>query len=219
MDAANKMDQEVIDGLFASGLMGIEVPEASFCRKQPLLAPATSGSNVCASSRDNAGSTTTVRGVSRFEHPAFGSHPRDWLTASARLAHIRAIGSHPRDWLTASARLAHSLRAIGSHPRYWLTASARSTTRPQHPRNSRAQPRASPWHLPTTQEYGGVGASFTAACLCIEELARVDPAVSVRSTAHDQAHLLHFSNTRVSSKYAKPSATKARHLVCDWRRV
>ena len=35
------------------------------------------------------------------------------------------------------------------------------------------------------EEYGGVGASFTTACLCIEELAKVDPAVSTCVDVHN----------------------------------
>lgn len=35
------------------------------------------------------------------------------------------------------------------------------------------------------QEYGGVGANFTTSCLCIEELAKIDPAVSAGVDVHN----------------------------------
>src|SRR2546427_7370690 len=59
------------------------------------------------------------------------------------------------------------------------------------------------------EEYGGAGMSAIDYCLCIEELARVDPAVALSVAAHNglcSAHILLFGTEEQKQKYLVPLA-------------
>src|SRR5918994_7379592 len=58
-------------------------------------------------------------------------------------------------------------------------------------------------------EYGGAGMSAVDYCICIEELARVDPSVSLSVAAHNglgAAHIAMFSTPQQKQKYLVPLA-------------
>ena len=58
-------------------------------------------------------------------------------------------------------------------------------------------------------EYGGAGMSAIDYCICIEELARVDPAVSLSVAAHNglcTAHLFMFGSEAQKRRYVEPLA-------------
>src|SRR3990172_12240903 len=53
-------------------------------------------------------------------------------------------------------------------------------------------------------EYGGAGMSALDYCICIEELARVDPAIALSVAAHNglpAAHILLFGSDRQKQQY------------------
>ena len=59
------------------------------------------------------------------------------------------------------------------------------------------------------EEYGGAGMSAIDYCICIEELARVDPSVSLSVAAHNglcSSHLLMFGNDAQKREYLVPLA-------------
>src|SRR5947209_15533005 len=59
------------------------------------------------------------------------------------------------------------------------------------------------------EQYGGAGMSAIDYCLCIEELARVDPAVALSVAAHNglcSAHILLFGTEEQKQKYLVPLA-------------
>ncbi len=59
------------------------------------------------------------------------------------------------------------------------------------------------------QEYGGAGMSAIDYCICIEELARVDPSVSLSIAAHNglcTAHLFMFGSEAQKRRYVEPLA-------------
>jgi alkylation response protein AidB-like acyl-CoA dehydrogenase len=59
------------------------------------------------------------------------------------------------------------------------------------------------------QEYGGAGMSAIDYCICIEELARVDPSVSLSIAAHNglcTAHLFMFGSEPQKRRYVEPLA-------------
>src|SRR5947207_8587246 len=63
------------------------------------------------------------------------------------------------------------------------------------------------------EEYGGAGMSAIDYCICIEELARVDPSVALSVAAHNglcSAHLLMFGTEEQKQKYLVPLASGAR---------
>ena len=60
------------------------------------------------------------------------------------------------------------------------------------------------------EEYGGVGMSSVDYCLCIEELARVDPSVCLSIAAHNglgSAHIFMFGTEEQKRKYLVPLAS------------
>ena len=57
------------------------------------------------------------------------------------------------------------------------------------------------------EQYGGAGMSAIDYCICIEELARVDPAVALSVAAHNglcSAHIFLFGNEQQKQKYLPP---------------
>jgi alkylation response protein AidB-like acyl-CoA dehydrogenase len=59
------------------------------------------------------------------------------------------------------------------------------------------------------EQYGGAGMSAVEYCICIEELARVDPSVALSVAAHNglaAAHLLLFASEAQKQKYLAPLA-------------
>src|SRR5882762_591253 len=59
------------------------------------------------------------------------------------------------------------------------------------------------------EQYGGAGMSAIDYCICIEELARVDPALALSVAAHNglcSAHILFFGNEAQKQKYLVPLA-------------
>jgi hypothetical protein len=59
-------------------------------------------------------------------------------------------------------------------------------------------------------EYGGAGMSAVDYCICIEELARVDPSISLSVAAHNglgAAHIAMFGNDAQKAKYLTPLAS------------
>lgn len=61
--------------------------------------------------------------------------------------------------------------------------------------------------------YGGAGMSAVDYCICIEELARVDPSISLSVAAHNglgAAHIAMFGNDAQKAKYLTPLATGER---------
>src|SRR5512143_2721650 len=59
------------------------------------------------------------------------------------------------------------------------------------------------------EEYGGAGMSAVDYCICIEELARVDPAVSLSVAAHNglcSAHIYMFGTEAQKQRYVVPLA-------------
>ncbi|HXT70864.1 MAG TPA: acyl-CoA dehydrogenase family protein [Vicinamibacterales bacterium] len=59
------------------------------------------------------------------------------------------------------------------------------------------------------EAWGGAGHSALAYCICIEELARVDPSIALSVAAHNGlavAHLSYFANDEQKTKYLKPLA-------------
>jgi alkylation response protein AidB-like acyl-CoA dehydrogenase len=57
------------------------------------------------------------------------------------------------------------------------------------------------------EQYGGAGLSAIDYCICIEELARVDPAVALSVAAHNglcSAHIFLFGNEQQKQKYLPP---------------
>ena len=59
------------------------------------------------------------------------------------------------------------------------------------------------------EEYGGSGMSAVDYCLCIEELARVDPSVALSVAAHNglgAAHIAMFGNDAQKSRWLVPLA-------------
>src|SRR5512142_954091 len=64
------------------------------------------------------------------------------------------------------------------------------------------------------EEYGGAGMSAVDYCICIEELARVDPAVSLSVAAHNglcTAHIFMFGTEEQKKRYVVPLA-KGEHV-------
>ena len=62
-------------------------------------------------------------------------------------------------------------------------------------------------------QYGGAGMSAVDYCICIEELARVDPSVSLSVAAHNglgAAHIAMFANDAQKQKYLAPLAQGAK---------
>ena len=62
-------------------------------------------------------------------------------------------------------------------------------------------------------QYGGAGMSAVDYCICIEELARVDPSVSLSVAAHNglgAAHIAMFANDAQKQKYLVPLAQGAK---------
>src|SRR5687767_258567 len=60
------------------------------------------------------------------------------------------------------------------------------------------------------EEYGGAGMSSVDYCICIEELARVDPSVCLSVAAHNglgAAHIYMFGTEEQKRKYLVPLAT------------
>src|SRR4249920_806084 len=60
------------------------------------------------------------------------------------------------------------------------------------------------------EQYGGAGMSALDYCICIEELARVDPAVALSVAAHNglcSAHLLMFGSEEQKQRYLVPLAS------------
>jgi alkylation response protein AidB-like acyl-CoA dehydrogenase len=60
--------------------------------------------------------------------------------------------------------------------------------------------------------WGGAGQSAVSYCICIEELARVDPSISLSVAAHNGlavAHLAYFGNEEQKKQYLKPMAEGA----------
>ena len=60
------------------------------------------------------------------------------------------------------------------------------------------------------EAYGGAAMSSVDYCICIEELARVDPSVSLSIAAHNglgAAHIFMFGNEAQKQKYLIPLAT------------
>src|SRR5215831_17519518 len=65
-----------------------------------------------------------------------------------------------------------------------------------------------------SEEYGGAGMSALDYCICIEELARVDPSIALSIAAHNGlcvAHLRAFGNDAQKDQYLKPLAA-GQHL-------
>src|SRR6185295_17907455 len=59
------------------------------------------------------------------------------------------------------------------------------------------------------EEYGGAGLSAVDYCICIEELARVDPSIALSVAAHNGlcvAHLSLFGSEAQKRKYLPPLA-------------
>ena len=59
------------------------------------------------------------------------------------------------------------------------------------------------------EEYGGAGMSAIDYCICIEELARVDPAVALSVAAHNglcAAHIALFGTEQQKQQYLVPLA-------------
>jgi alkylation response protein AidB-like acyl-CoA dehydrogenase len=59
------------------------------------------------------------------------------------------------------------------------------------------------------EQYGGAGMSAVAYCICIEELARVDPAIALSVAAHNglcSAHLATFGSEAQKDRYLPPLA-------------
>src|SRR5512146_3018054 len=60
------------------------------------------------------------------------------------------------------------------------------------------------------EEYGGAGMSAVDYCICIEELARVDPAVSLSVAAHNglcTSHIFMFGSEAQKKKFVVPLAS------------
>ena len=67
------------------------------------------------------------------------------------------------------------------------------------------------------EEFGGAGMNFTAAIAAIEELARVDPSVSVMVDVHNtlvNTALLNWGSTALKKKYLPALATKTVGSFC-----
>jgi len=63
------------------------------------------------------------------------------------------------------------------------------------------------------EQYGGAGMSAVDYCICIEEIARVDPSVSLSIAAHNglgAAHIAMFANDAQKQKYLVPLAQGAK---------
>src|SRR5439155_14440935 len=63
------------------------------------------------------------------------------------------------------------------------------------------------------EQYGGAGMSAIDYCICIEELARVDPALALSVAAHNglcSAHILMFGNESQKQRYLVPLARGAK---------
>ena len=63
------------------------------------------------------------------------------------------------------------------------------------------------------EQYGGAGMSAVDYCICIEELARVDPAVSLSGAAHNglcTAHIYMFGTEAQKQRYVTPLASGAK---------
>ena len=63
------------------------------------------------------------------------------------------------------------------------------------------------------EQYGGAGMSAVDYCICIEELARIDPSVSLSVAAHNglgAAHIAKFANEAQKQKYLVPLAQGAK---------
>src|SRR5918996_5614618 len=64
--------------------------------------------------------------------------------------------------------------------------------------------------LPIPEEYGGAGADYISYLLCIEELARVDPSVSITVEAHTSLVcnlLYHFGTEDQKQRWLRPLAS------------
>jgi len=67
------------------------------------------------------------------------------------------------------------------------------------------------------EEYGGAGMNFTAAIVCIEELARVDPSVSVLVDAHNtliNTAVIKYGSTELKKKWLPKLATNTVGSFC-----
>lgn len=67
------------------------------------------------------------------------------------------------------------------------------------------------------EEYGGVGANFTTSCICIEELAKVDPAVSAMVDVHNTVvnnTLSFWGSDELKEKYLPKLATEYAGSFC-----
>ena len=74
------------------------------------------------------------------------------------------------------------------------------------------------------EAYGGAGMSAVDYCICIEELARVDPCVSLSVAAHNglgAAHISMFGTEAQKQKYLVPLAQgrEARRVGADRARL
>src|SRR5438445_7996050 len=68
------------------------------------------------------------------------------------------------------------------------------------------------------EQYGGAGMSAIDYCICIEELARVDPSIALSVAAHNGlsvAHILMFGSEEQRQKYLTPLARGER--IGAWR--
>src|SRR6266508_3869413 len=66
-------------------------------------------------------------------------------------------------------------------------------------------------------EYGGSGMSAVDYCICIEELARVDPSVALSVAAHNglgAAHLPMFGSEEHKRRFLVPLARGEKHAAC-----
>jgi hypothetical protein len=67
------------------------------------------------------------------------------------------------------------------------------------------------------ESYGGAGMSAVDYCICIEELARVDPSISLSVAAHNglgAAHIAMFASEAQKQRYLEPLATG--HRLAAW---
>src|SRR5687767_15963996 len=69
-----------------------------------------------------------------------------------------------------------------------------------------------------TESHGGAGMSAVDYCICIEELARVDPSVALSVAAHNglgAAHIAMFANEEQKQQYLVPLAKGERLAAGD----
>jgi hypothetical protein len=70
--------------------------------------------------------------------------------------------------------------------------------------------------IETATEYGGAGGSFTSAIIAIEELAKIDPSVSVLCDVHNTLVNTVIRKYGTEDQQAKWLPQLAQRTVCTW---